>query len=915
MSEANPLEVMRSFGAEIINGKNSPRPDVRLFPGASYSDIVAFLSTVRSHSDRAFRVGFSALFPHEVTENFPRFSAADQSEFRKVFLDFARAETDDFALPGILATLSRLYSLLGDSWPELVAFTLADSDADQLLRGNVLAALDFVRDEAFVESHSNELIPILRKFMATASDLGLPRTSFLLLLALCRPAITPDLLDDVWSVALATSDERERRQSVYPAFSGLCEVDGFREVVPPTVALRIDAFLGGAGDDAIGPVLEYFPFLDEASLDRVVVGLVSAPGAEKLIEHLEAADLELLSDVTVNAIYAFLCETFSAHKCGVLGLLGTFAELMIRENEEAAGTISGMIMEGLKSDSAKSACVALRASVGFLDDGKAEFFGEVLRLLKDAEAADEAYRAMKALLETGEFSTAENAKVLLDLFGNFSPEEFGRFAKLVSILLGSAEEPSLLLASPVYDFAVVRLSGDRPPFEKAVALSLFGDLLEISNDFVKDHLVDCIQVAIGLVNGDDVPSISFGADFLSRVAEHLPEEHRSEIFACIPKFMELLGMISDAKVFRTFARAVCEILSLYDVKDSASQVAKMAIGCDDELLGSELVGVLSQSLLPEVGVSLFDEIADLLTKTKDVDVFGNYLIALKGIVKKYQVTFETCQALVHPLINGRSPLLPDLTFLEDDLNFFAFLKTFIKKFKAPTEPYCIRLMIALPDLSGELFGAISGPIEAGLKLRLFGNEVVTKFMVILRELINENEDDPKSLVSLLGMVLAVTRNYPECIETAPLLSKLGSIWEACGDDEELKCLPLLILELAAASQTGEGIQEKTLLTILDGLPYPPDCCDLQFVLAAVMQLIVRDWAQKFATQPIAALLATVLVMTKKELNEYQVEPNTLAQARNCLKVICAASRTIEAKLRQMFAKSRRKLIALAAMLK
>jgi hypothetical protein len=68
---------------------------------------------------------------------------------------------------------------------------------------------------------------------------------------------------------------------------------------------------------------------------------------------------------------------------------------------------------------------------------------------------------------------------------------------------------------------------------------------------------------------------------------------------------------------------------------------------------------------------------------------------------------------------------------------------------------------------------MTGPIEARLKLNLFGNEIVTKFMLIVRELINENENDAQSLVCLLGMVL---RNYPEFIETASLLIKLGVIW-------------------------------------------------------------------------------------------------------------------------------------------
>jgi hypothetical protein len=267
---------------------------------------------------------------------------------------------------------------------------------------------------------------------------------------------------------------------------------------------------------------------------------------------------------------------------------------------------------------------------------------------------------MKTLLETGQFSTAGNAKVLLELFGDFGAEKFARFAKLVSILLSSTSKFGLSLASSVSDFAVVRLSGTLPPFNRAVALSLFGDLLEISNNFV--------QIAVGLVNGCDVP---FGADFLPRVAEHFPDDHYSEIFACIPKFMELLGRMS----------AICEILSLYDIRDNTSQVAEMSLGCDDEL-----VGVLSQSVLLDVGVLLFDRIANLLTNTMDAEAFGNCLIALKGSGKKYRVKFETCQALVDSLINGRDLVLPEIAFLDDDPNFFGFLKTFIKNSRRQQSP-------------------------------------------------------------------------------------------------------------------------------------------------------------------------------------------------------------------------------------
>jgi hypothetical protein len=369
-----------------------------------------------------------------------------------------------------------------------------------------------------------------------------------------------------------------------------------------------------------------------------------------------------------------------------------------------------------------------------------------------------------------------------------------------------------------------------------------------------------------------------------------------------------------------FSRGLCKVVVRYDVRDAASEIAEIAMAMlgeeESSVLGSELLSILCRSVLPDSGISLFDRLSELVLKCENRDAVSNVIVTLKGFVKKYRIPFAKIQPVVDSLMNGRSSAIPDLDMIEDDLNLFSFLTTIIKKFRRSAEPYWTRLMAILPDISVEVMTEIAGPIEAGLALKVFSEEIVQKFFVILCELINENEDEFEPLVSLLGMVFAIKRNYGGCIDGPPLLTKLGEIWELYREEEEeIEVLSMLILELGADSETGEGVSAEALAGILNDLPSGPESCDLQFSLGAAMQLAVRDWAQRFAAEPIAGFLARVLVMNKKDLDSYQVNQQVLGQARNCLKVICKASKAIEEKLRQMFGKSRANLTALNAILK
>ena len=82
-----------------------------------------------------------------------------------------------------------------------------------------------------------------------------------------------------------------------------------------------------------------------------------------------------------------------------------------------------------------------------------------------------------------------------------------------------------------------------------------------------------------------------------------------------------------------------------------------------------------------------------------------------------------------------------------------------------------------------------------------------------------------------------------------------------------------------------------------------------------MDLSTKDWAQKAAALPIAIFLAKVLLMKKSDLDEYQVDQQTLSQAKNCLKLMCKASTDLEHNVRKAVADTKAKQNSLNSILK
>ena len=948
MSLQDCIDGLKAYGAKMAAGGKSVRTEIPKY-SLKPADRLSLMRTVQSSDDKELRLGFMMTLPKQLPAEFSESSDDEKKQILSALLELARSISDDAEMPGVLETISILYGILQGQWPELVDLVLDNSDSDFLLKANAMAAFSFLRDPEFVEQHKEKMVPVLRSLLFARPELDLPRMSFVLLLVMCKPPLTQDLIDDVWKVVLASKSPEERQNSCVPAIFSLSTQEHYHSIQATPVKEIVGVFRDSSADlsarlQAIAPLIQFFAFFDNATMESVLTGMVEALTADfyearELLDRLNDADLETLSPENVVMINTYLSHEMenSEHRNAALALLGSFIDLIVKEDESAYAKILGDILNGLKEGdfAAVVACVAIASLCEVMEEPSQELYEALLPHLvsENENLMFEAYNAMKSVYHTGLYSTPENEKALLEVYPKFDQSEFSRFAKLVTILLEDAEEAGLALAEPAYDFSLPLMSQDKPKTQNAVGLAIFTTLMTISTDFVEDHVVDCIEVSKRILESNESDLYPVAVNCLVELADQFKEKDTTEaILAVLPRLEEILdGKVSiEKKQFSKVANGTAELVQIYDLRDVAPKLCEMAMkyltsteGMDDDyspqLLGSSIMMNLCETLVPDSAIEIFKSLAELLLTITDSDVAGNLIGALTGIVAKYRVDFDIAQDLADKLINGKVPTIQELFLMEDDHGMFKYLREFVKRFKKRTEPYCKVLMTMFPRVSTEILSGMSLPLEEAFSQKLFDEETASKFFVIIEQMVNENEDEVDTLSDLFGMILAIKRSYPQVINVPAMIKQLENINSAYGDLEEdgdfAMPLSLVLLELYSASEDGEAATPETLLEILSQLPYPAENCDLQFVLQAAMDLSKKDWAQKVAAEAIAILLARVLLMKKADLDEYQVDQQTLSQAKNCLKILCKASPELEQNVRKAVADTKAKQNSLNSILK
>lgn len=637
MSTEEHKTALKEYGAAIIAGSRPETLDVPVFELDS-KDFLSLLDNINSQNDEELKTGFYYSLRRQLEKNFQKYDENTQSQIKSTLLTCAQTIKNEKLLFGILAALNSLFTMSNGDWPELISFIFSDSDpeANDQLRSHILSSFTFLRSEGFINAHSQQLIPLIQRFLKINFP-NISKSMLLSILSLClqgeivdnapnddqnqddsieKVSITEDLFNDVWEVAIEIANT-PKYHSVYPALQQMCQnVKDFRNHASVSVKKITETFSDSNSDlesrlTTIIPLLRLFPFLD----DQTILGYIVPSAIEcltfdyfasmSIIQHISEADVELFENDLITALWKLLLTEINENtnkRNAAIALFAPLADQIINTIDDSLDIIIQSIVLSLNAinDSNQShegaqftalvAITTLRSIIPRFEKDNSEIFHSLLphtTTCDNETLLHEANKTMRELLETGHFSTPEYEKELIDLFPKFNDINIGLFAKLIKSLISGDEEPGLSLAEPVYDFALPFLNKDSKLLrENALGLELFALLAQISNDYVEDQVQDGLDVATTILSSNESEYFPPAALFLSVIAVSFAEESRETILKVLPRLIEIVGtrisysndqLKIEPKQLANVAVSTCEIVKEFDLRDSASELAQDAI--------------------------------------------------------------------------------------------------------------------------------------------------------------------------------------------------------------------------------------------------------------------------------------------------------------------------------------------------
>lgn len=954
METHDHIEAYKAFGAAVLGGAKPGTIEVPTFD-RSADDEIKLYDTILESKDQETVVGFAYALNKQISRSFEKYSDDDKGKIKSSIMKLTAIKNKE-AINGLIAAFDTVYNAEQGKWDELINFIFDEDKSLDYIRGHLFAALDRVRDPEFAEENKEKMIKTLHRLLLSKEDV--PKEMFLLLVSLCKPSDEDfekdkNLINDIWKIAIdyVDSDEKNEYETIFVAMNELFSNQAFKKAKPDVVIERVNEFIDASSDfeariSAISPIFKLFPFLNDDLITTVIFGNNDDDKksllddlqnnyfeASILLGHLEESNLDLLSDDTVMALYAIIEGEFSGERRNAaLAFCQPFVDRFVDLNEEATNSIIKIIIENLNSDNFSStiACQLLTIMTERFESINQDLFNALapkLIINDDENLFTAAHKAMRALLDTSLYSTEANAKALIELYPKFEKPNLQMLSKLLVLLLTSADDPGLSLVDPVFEFALPLIGQSKEHDDNALGLDLFAVLGDISPDYIEDNIDDAMDVAIKILNSKDTDCYRSAALYLSAMSDMFKERCREKIMSQVDYMMSIVkGSIKvENKQLIGVTIAVSEIAARYDIRDLAFDLVEYArtqlinnVNIKIARNGADVIQVLSKSLLSPNAIDTFSSLAETIDTISDADLVNTLLIGMKQMMKKYKVSFNAAILVIEKLFNGKLEAVPEISLIEDsETSVFSFIKGFIKKYKKQAEPYCHQLIANIPIIAPEVLPNLLDPIETAIELKLFDEETISKFNMILSGMLMEQEDSPTA-TSLLTTIVAIKRNYPTSMNTKAILQTLTDLWEGCDEDEDFElpmAIAMLTFEICADKENGDDLDPRLVLDLLDILPLPPDFCDLKHVIDAIIKMSELDWVKSSEIlQSIAELMAKILLMKKQKIDEYELEAGVMTALKAQFKKIAHENPKIKEHLVQI-ANDKQNVITLTALFK
>lgn len=821
------------YGRDVSSGSRATSLNPSVFE-LKPDTFINLLQTILVDKDEHIKLGFLGSLNRLIQLNFSKYDKDVQNQIMSLILSYAKTITEDTEFLFVLSSIDSILKIVDKDWPELISLILTDQTR---LNAHILASLEFVRNQDFVNQYGSQLIPILHGFLDSQIP-NLPKTMLLLILSLCIQSQVPTLVEEgndeqpitidiedslynsIWSVAIDIAGT-DNYHSVFLAMQQLySNVSNFKRQPAAPVRALSEVFSDTDSDlesrvTTIMPLLRLFPFLDDHTiLDLIIPSSLDCLvedyfGATIMFEHIEEADIELIDIELITAIWGILLTEINQKtnkRNAAIALFAPFADQIINVIEDSMNIIINAYIESLnaQSDNILSAYVSsksLRSIIHRFDEPNQQLFDALLPYLTtdtDELLFYESNKAMRELLETGLYSTVDYEKKIMSLLPQYGDNRINYFTKLItSLLVDENGEPGLSIVEPIYDFALPFLSQDKSTiYQNALGVELFASLSQISTEYVEDEVQDCLEISAKILNSTESDCYPSAAFCLSVFAVQFEDQTKEtmEKYNLLHRLLEIIHSKNGSNDIKIEPKPLSQV---------ALHACSIAKAYDDRELASNLIDVCIQMLLNQEGIKritkcgaqMLNELAKSLLPDDALKAFtiGVNLISISCSLNAIEGELKTPQKMSS---------LNDIEIIEDVIHA---LKKILKKYKVV--PFDLA-----DELMKRLFGENDGVYGLPKSIELIEDPDTTVFSFMktfIRRfcLKSQTLKYVKMLIASIDIIdCQVLPSFLEPIETAIDLKMLGN------DD-----LVMFLNHIAQMIDADDSDVTTSLLTVVTGI--------------------------------------------------------------------------------------------------
>jgi hypothetical protein len=399
---------------------------------------------------------------------------------------------------------------------------------------------------------------------------------------------------------------------------------------------------------------------------------------------------------------------------------------------------------------------------------------------------------------------------------------------------------------------------------------------------------------------------------------------RRPTLALLPKFFSLaVDAKIGSKAQSNIAVALSSILMSMEVTKDYKRIidiAKGYLGTTDVHLimaATAIAEIMKSCGNSAAMLDIYQTIAGLAIGSHNREVFNGMLEALRKILKVNAIPETETAPLLSAILSGAHPIFerkPPALFTDKDTQIYGFLKSVALRYEHRAAEICNVVLRWLRDAPLSMLPVFLELVEFLVNKKVVQGDAAKELASFLVARISGQKDNLDEI--LVGIIVMLLKNDPTVLDKDTFVSRLLLYWQETREDELSGWRAQVASGILDLCALGAEMDEDVVVEILGDYPGEPvfgKCNDMSRALIALTEDQSGKWTQILPAA--AQSLTAVLVLTKDEIQQLQLEPETVTAMKLALKRLLKARPDIAKEIRKHLGKDRATLTRFDAVLK